>query len=427
MPSSPRVIVSHPSKQGTVYERPLAAQRAGLPTLFLTGLYYRPGAFPYNLTALLPSGAKARALSFLQRRRIEGLDDSSIVSIGGPWLEIATRPGRLFGRLTSPFIPLQDSIHDLMASRWIGNLASGPENVIVHGFQGSCLRSLRAARRRGFLTALEITLPPCQWKIVGEERQRLGLKPGKMEAPAREIAEIREADYVISQSYFSMDCARQLGVEANRMIHLPMGGDVHRFQPPSPPRDASRPLQVLFLGQISIRKGIHYLLQAWHELRLPSARLLLVGSLTDPDAAPFLKKYEGEFSWLGFAPHSELARIYRESDIFVLPSLAEGGGNVLYEAMASGLPCIVTRNAGSAIVDGAEGRVIPVGDIPALKDAILELHSDRAKCRVMGEQAFLKAQRFTWGDYSRRIGKMYSRISESKGAPFSSMLDLVNE
>ena len=111
----------------------------------------------------------------------------------------------------------------------------------------------------------------------------------------------------------------------------------------------------------------------------------------------------------------------------VLPSLAEGGCNVLYEAMSSGLPCIVSRNAGSAVVDGVHGRVIAPGDVESLKNALLELSSDRDKCRVMGIQALLQAKRFTWDDYSRRIGKMYRLINEHKGSPFPKLFDLINE
>ena len=314
--SDPQILVTHPSKQGTVYERPLAAQKAGLPALFLTGLYYRPGIFPYSLTDWLPALYRERALSWLHRRRIVGLNEANIVSIGGPWLEILTRPGRIFGQISSPFFSVQDAIHDRMVSRWLRGFDPPSPNAILHGFQGSCLHSLRSARARNFSTVVEITLPPCQWEIMGAERQRLGLKPGRVTPPLNELAEIREADYVISQSYFSIECAKRLGVDEKRMIHLPMGGDVTRFTPPSSGRDSARPFQVLFLGQISLRKGIHHLLEAWHQLRPINARLLLVGALTDHDAAPFLKKYEGEYDWLGFAPHAELARIYRESDVF---------------------------------------------------------------------------------------------------------------
>lgn len=225
------------------------------------------------------------------------------------------------------------------------------------------------AKKRGWPTLLEITLPPCMTKIMHEERLRLGLKSSGGDVPKRQLQEIEVADYTVHQSQFSLRCLESLGAKRERMIHLPMGGDMRRFSSRAT-RNEGDPFVVLILGQLQLRKGIHHLLEVWSEWRPANAKLLFVGACTDPDIRPFLERYKDCFEWRGFAPAEELPDIYRSADVFVVPSLAEGGVNVIYEAMASGLPCVVSDRSGSAVVDGINGFVFPTGDRVALRRAL---------------------------------------------------------
>ncbi len=425
MAGLPHILVTHPSKQSNIYRRALGAERGGFPTKLLTGFYYRKGYFPYDLWRLFPKRIGERLHKSLRSRTQEGLSDDAIVPVCGPWLELATRPWSLFGGTAAPFVEFQDDIHDRVAAKWVRRYPKTDAPVIVYGFQGSCLHTFRAARERGFITLMEITLPPCQFRIVAEERVRLGHPPGQSAPPARPLQEIKEAQYLINQSYFSIDCMRHLGANDRRMIHLPMGGDVTRYRPAEGPRP-DRPFQLLFLGQLSIRKGLHHLLQAWHELALPNAKLLLVGALGDPDSKPYLDKYAGEFDYLGFVPHDRLPELFQESDAFVIPSLAEGGCNVVYEAMASGIPSIVSRNAGSAITDGVQGFVTPVGDVPALKRAILQLYENPELRARMGRAARERVQQFTWAEHERRLAGLLELLAKAGGAELPGLLDLID-
>jgi glycosyltransferase involved in cell wall biosynthesis len=209
------------------------------------------------------------------------------------------------------------------------------------------------------------------------------------------------------------------------MIHLPMGGDMRRFSPRST-RTEDKPFVVLFLGQIQLRKGLHHLLEVWSEWKPRNAKLLFVGACTDSDIRPFLQRYEGCFEWRGFAPSDELPDIYRSADVFVVPSLAEGGVNVIYEAMASGLPCVVSDRSGSAVVDGVNGFVFPTGDRAALRRALEALYADRALTQRMSLAALERARIFRWEDFSRRLGSMYLKVMEANGASFPDVLDMTD-
>ena len=131
----------------------------------------------------------------------------------------------------------------------------------------------------------------------------------------------------------------------------------------------SGPLRVLFVGTLQLRKGIPYLLAARRQLRGNGVRIRLVGpSLLAPSVMRELRR---EMEVVGPVPRSRIGEHYAWADVVVLPTLSEGSANVVYEAMAAGLPVITTANAGSIIVDGESGVLIPIRDTEALA-AVLE-------------------------------------------------------
>ena len=144
-------MVSHPAKQANVYHRPRAAERAGITVRFLTGLYYRPDKAPYSLVAWLPEGKRREITKLLEKRRIDGLDPGNVISLLGPSLELVLRPLRLFRQW--------DKAHDWLASQWIARHLDPNRKTVLHGFQGSCLRTFRTAGS-GALRLLEVTCPP---------------------------------------------------------------------------------------------------------------------------------------------------------------------------------------------------------------------------------------------------------------------------
>ncbi len=114
-------------------------------------------------------------------------------------------------------------------------------------------------------------------------------------------------------------------------------------------------------GGITQRKGIKYLLEAWRLVRRPGWRLQLLGALP-ADAGP-LRPLSDEVEWLGRLPHAEVPARMASADVFVFPSLFEGSAVVTYEAMACGLPCIVTAEAGSVVRHGRDGLIVPARDV----------------------------------------------------------------
>jgi glycosyltransferase involved in cell wall biosynthesis len=114
-------------------------------------------------------------------------------------------------------------------------------------------------------------------------------------------------------------------------------------------------------------------------------------------------KYGGGFMEYGNVAHHQLAALFSQADVFAFPSLAEGSALVTYEAQASGLPCVVTHEAGSVVRDGIEGFVVPSCDATELANRIYQLYQDENLRRQMAVAARKRAEEFTWQHYHARL------------------------
>lgn len=412
----PRVVLSHTHDQGVAYRAALACQHLGLPFRLITGLYYRPGRLPYSLLGLLPQRARAPLEAKLRRRRLEGLDDGAVLSFGLPLAELSMRLTRS-DRLAGLF-------HDRLVSRWLRRHAARGEWTIFHGYIGRCLSSLAAAKGRGMKALVEVTLPPTSLRFVAAEEEREGIRPSTwIDADEKaQLAELREADYVVAQNSYSVSELRRLGVPPGRIFLVPLGIDLERFRPAAKAA-GPRPFRVLFVGQISIRKGLHHLLRAWRRLGLEDAELCVAGHVVDAAVAAELSRTPGT-RWLGQVPPQSLPEIYRDADVLVCPSLSEGGPFVVLEALASGLPVIATAHAQTGLRDGIEGFVVPVGDVTGIAERIRRLRDDTDLRAALAANARQRALGFDWSARERRMGMLYRQILEGTEPPEGDCIDL---
>lgn len=388
-----KVIVSHPARQANIYYRPRAAEQMGADVVFLTGLYYRPDRLPYSLVRYLPPARRARVEYELEKRRLEGLSPENVISLLGPTLEFAFRP---MGKIRQWW-----AVHDWLASRWIRSRRYKGSATLLHCFQDSCRLTLRAARETRMVRLLEVTLPPPppapEFGAAGV-KDILALKE-----------EVRDAEFVLVQSEYSARAVESVGVAPDRIIRCHLGVDTDYFRPPTGPRKPG-PVRVAFLGGTSMRKGVHHLLEAWAGLDLDGAELLLAGNRTAG-----LKEFPrtvARCKILGRLPDDEFRQFLQDADFLVHPSLAEGGCNVVYEALACGVPAIVSTNATSAVRSEVEGLVFPVGNVGALKLALQRLCRDSELRRRMGEAARQRAESLRWDRYLANLGVIYGALGD---------------
>lgn len=301
---------------------------------------------------------------------------------------------------------LHNNLYDLAARPFIqgGN--------IFHVFNHFGLFSMRRARRLGMTTIVERSSahPVVVNDILAEEYARFGLRfPASSRwVVAKHVQEYAEADVIMVPSDFVHRTMIEQGVPESKLRRVHLGFAPERFKP-IPDAKTDRTFRVIFVGTISLQKGVQYLLEAFKRLNLPDAELLLVGG-TFKDSQAFLPQYQGLFRHIPFVPHEELVRLYNTASVFVLPSLQDGFGMVVYEAAACGLPVIITENVGAAIREGEDGFIVPVRDVDALASRLLCLYEDAARRRAMGESARQYVQQFTWDAYHQELVQHYQDL-----------------
>ena len=308
---------------------------------------------------------------------------------------------------------------DWIASR---HLDSGRYDFF-HSWSGDCLETLRVAKKRKIPSLIEIptwhrgSQPPSQSSGVPEKTeisvQRSEVRSWKSRfllERERFLEEYELATLVVVLSEKAAESFRAANFPDEKLFYLPRGVDTERFKPGSEPDGRKRPpiFRAIFSGALIERKGIQYLLEAWHRLNLRDAELWLLGRVHD-EAKPHLKKFGREnVRVLGFK--RDLENYLNQGSVYVFPSRLEGSAKTIYEAAACGLPMITTREAGDVVRDGVEGIIIQPGDVGAIAAAIEHLYRHPEIVASMGAAARQRVvENFTWDHYRTRLLGAYER------------------
>ena len=219
--------------------------------------------------------------------------------------------------------------------------------------------------------------------------------------PEREFdrlcAEPRSARRILAASSFTRATLMENGVPGDSIDVVPYGVDAARFAP-----DRTRvaplggPLRLLFVGRINQRKGVRYLLDALALLPTRELELTICGRVVD-DLAIF-RPFADRVTIRPDVSAAELSAAYQSADLFVFPSVAEGFGQVLLEALASGLPVLSTTHtaAPDLIEQARHGFVVPPRRPDLLADRMEWALTHRAQLHAMRAEACALAETFTW-------------------------------
>ncbi|MDQ3955211.1 MAG: glycosyltransferase family 4 protein [Actinomycetota bacterium] len=225
---------------------------------------------------------------------------------------------------------------------------------------------------------------------------------------------LRPASVVVAVSHGALEALRPV-VRKDRLTLIENGVDVNAFGPPDPRND---PPKILYVGLLTPRKGVVDLIRASDVLRARGVahELVLVGGTPDEGTAEEREVREaarGKATVLGSRPHEAMPDIYREADVFCLPSWWEAMPLTLLEAMATGLPCVATEvgDIPRMIEDEEAGVVVSPRDPTALADAIERLLVDRGSAEAMGEAARNRAgELFSARGTERALEEIYQEL-----------------
>lgn len=288
---------------------------------------------------------------------------------------------------------------------------------VFHCLSSFGLRSHRVAKQRyGALTVCDRGSSHIlfQTEILAEECLRWGIAPYPIDRVLvdRELQEYKECDLIFVPSTFVYRSFLQKGVSESKLRKIPYGVDLTLFRPIPKDDDVFR---VIYVGALSIRKGIPYLLEALGSLQLPKFELWLIGA-AQPEVKPFLSRYQGKFKYFGEIPRRELYRYYSQASVFVIASIEEGLALVQAQAMACGIPVVATRNTGAEdlFMDGIEGFIVPIRDTDAIRDRVLQLYHHPDQQVEMARAALSRMQSLGgWEKYGEQVMSCYQEAVES--------------
>jgi len=399
-----KIVLSHSGKQHSYYVAK-ALRDLGVLEKFYTSSYVSSKHFQ----------------ELINRFEIPYLDRRFLPGVHAPFVEANWKfeiKELLFARLYGKSIKTQSAIYqrdesfDQLIARKIRNNISCD---IFWGFQGSCLESLKAAKEREKVALYDF--PSAHYKFgkqILEEEQKLfpewsdsfaQLNLNK-EYETRLILEPQIADHIFSASSFSKHTIVSAGIDENKVKVLPLGVDLRNITYRKDISKKNKPFKLLYVGRITQAKGIKYLLEAVSGFKSEDVELHMIGYVHGKGDG--LKQYKGKYNLHPAMSQNELFKIYHQYDALVLPSLFEGFGFVIIEALAAGLPVIATPHTmGPDIIkDDKNGYIVSIRDINAIQNAIVALlNKTTDEYHQMRINARDSAIEYSWDTYCSKLGE----------------------
>ncbi len=414
------ILLSHPTANQNVRQTALAFAEANLLEEFWTCVNWKQNSLLDRLAAL-----SGRFQNELRRR--------SFPAELAPF--IRTVPWREFGRHAAGQIGLKqlardenilfsvDAVYRSLDRRVAEQVAGSLTIKAVYAYDDGALNTFRAAKERGIKCIFEH--PTTYWRLVRQIQREeaefhpewaptLGALGDSEEKLARKDQELALADLVVTPSSFAKHSTALAPALTAPVLVVsygtgPVGTHRNRVK-------TSGKLRVLFVGALSQAKGLGYLLEAVTHLER-DIEFTLIGRRVS-SAVPASSTLD-RYRWIPSLAHDELLQEMSRHDVLVLPSLHEGFGLVITEAMGLGLVVITTPHTAGPdlITDGVDGFVVPIRSAAAIEERLALLLRDRDRLRAMQEEARDKALTYTWENYRQRLVRLAREVVDTRVEP----------
>jgi glycosyltransferase involved in cell wall biosynthesis len=402
-----------------------AIDEAGQLSRFLTTVRDDPDSLRQKLICNLGRLAGRDIGAQFKRRAVTEVPLSKVES--HPWgelLRLATGAVDRDGRMTDFVWQRSENAFDRLVARRLSADLTG-----AYGFEYCSRYTFEAARGLGLKTAYDVPAPEPRFvqQILDKEIEKFPeLSTGyhrytaklEEERIAHRRSEWNNADVVIAASQYTKRSFAAAGLDVSKVRVVPYGAPVVEA-----PAGASRslpapdrPLVLIWAGTFGIRKGAHYLLDAWRSGGFgKNARLRVFGAVALPDRV--LNPLPEGIEIFGAISRAELMTQYRESDALIFPTLCDGFGMVVTEAWSRGLPVITTDCAGASdlLKPGQNGLLIRAGSAPAIAETLEWCLAHRGELQAMRECSASTAANWQWADYRKALADVL-RLANMFGA-----------
>jgi starch synthase len=306
--------------------------------------------------------------------------------------------------------------HNAQFDRWVASHLPRFGNL-AFGYESSSLLTFRRARELGTARVLyqPIACAETSVALLEEERRRFPELADSLRYnwfPEEELERRREerqlADAILCASSFTRDSLIEVGVEPEKIFVEPYGVDQAVF---APSKEKFSRFSVAWASSFTQTKGIGYLLEALAREPVPGMELVLAGYPYGVDAvAPYEDRIR--VRRLGHISRAEIGKMMGRCHAHVFPTLVEGFGRNIIEAMASGLPVVTTRHcAGPDLIeDGVTGFIVPIRDVDAICEKLAWIYDHPQEAIEMGQRARDRVASLTQADYRRRFAERIGTV-----------------
>jgi glycosyltransferase involved in cell wall biosynthesis len=403
-----KILISNPSIQYT-RNTVKALLQNGHDVRFATAYWYRDSNVLIRLIRLL-----FKDLNKSLQRNSDPLIPNDLVLT--KWYGVLFH---FFIRFTSYGVEQISYWEDRLQDGWVSNFVKNWKPALIIGYEKSCLHTFEAGKLIG--AAIWLDHSQVHPNLIESLRYKFSFFhdiTGNTKL-FKKITILKKQEYELADtisclSVFASNTLKDATVAKEKLFVNPIGFDNTIFFPAETVKFTyNAPLQFIYAGIITQRKGIHLLLECFASIAPNLAALTLVGP--SGDASPLMNKYleRKNINYIPYLNHQELANEFRKADVFVFPSILDSWAAVVLEAMACGLPVIVTNHTGaSQIIADSNGFVIPAGDEEALKNTIKYFIQFPKHIRTMGQNAYKTSLDFSWERYNQALIYRVNKIEE---------------
>lgn len=407
-----RVIVAHPGKQHS-FQMASAVKKANMLDKYLTTVYYKPGSLTKWITDKFLTG---KDLKKAHTRTCNELDNSDVEQIN-EWMGLVTlltsRISGLYGftKRWNEFTGSQFYKKSMKKAR-----RENVDAIIV--YDGYSNRHFDLLDGSGVIKIMDVSFASRQYlkkifeteieQFEADDLRRTSSELWNEKWMMNDLRATQKADYFFAPSIFVKRSLEYCGIESDRIYVVPYGVNSQEYNYVDVPfkNGGAGKLKLLFVGEISCRKGLHRLLEVASGFQ-EQIEIRLCGNI-DP-MTPIYQKYRNvpNIEFVGFVTRDQLVNEYSNADVFVFPTLGEGYGLVVLEALSCGLPVICSDRAGGndIIQNGVNGFVISIDTDTELRNSIAWCLENRESLHKMRAKARESVEDMSWNTYKINVEK----------------------